>query len=393
MTDRRRACVVRSGLLTPYGTGVDACWEGLMSGKTAIGSLDRFPARALQSGVAGLVPGLKYLEGESLVAQMLGRLFEGEKGEIPADARLILATVKGEIDLLERDLLAEAAGAAAGTGSAGPGSGSDLNVLLSRVRETAGVTDPGIVVSAACASSTVALGRAAYLVSSGKADCVLVVACDAVTEFVYSGFSSLMALDPGPARPFDRARAGLSVGEAAGFALLMSGSRAAREGRAIAGEIAGWGGSCDANHMTGPSRDGAGQATALRRALTRAFATPAEIAAISAHGTGTLYNDSMEMQGFRSVFGADPKPVYSVKGGLGHTMGAAGLLEALIVIRAMNEGLVPPTHNLVSVDPEAEGWASGSARKFGRGRMVMSTNSGFGGVNAALVFRPVGNVA
>jgi 3-oxoacyl-[acyl-carrier-protein] synthase II len=268
-----------------------------------------------------------------------------------------------------------------------------LNVLLSRVRETAGVTDPGIVVSAACASSTVALARAAGLVASGIRECVLVVAFDAVTEFIYSGFSSLMALDRGPARPFDKNRTGLSVGEAVAYALVMSGARAVRERRGIEGEIAGWGISCDANHMTGPSRDGVGQAAAIKQALARAFISPAEIGAMSAHGTGTVYNDSMEMKGFRSVFGDGPRPVYSVKGGIGHTMGAAGLVEALLAMRAMREGAIPPTVGLELVDPEAAGWVQREARTIGKGKIVLSTNSGFGGVNAALVMRPARSAA
>jgi 3-oxoacyl-[acyl-carrier-protein] synthase II len=136
-----------------------------------------------------------------------------------------------------------------------------------------------------------------------------------------------------------------------------------------------------------------GLAAAIRRALGRAFVSPAEIGAMSAHGTGTVYNDSMEMKGFRSVFGDGPRPVYSVKGGIGHTMGAAGLVEALIAIKAMREGVVPPTVGMELVDPEAAGWVQREARTIGKGKIVLSTNSGFGGVNAALVMRPTRSAA
>lgn len=371
----KRALLVAADAITPYGSGLEACWAGLNSGKSAIARLTRFRTEAFQSDVAGMIDGLEYLGEESLSRQMLRRLFDGFRP--PREAKLILASTKGEIDLLEKRLLAgEPAGGE-----------SDLLRLLEWIRDLTGVDDRGTVVSAACVSSTIALGRAASRVRAGECDCVLVVACDSVTEFVFSGFSSLMALDRGPARPFDRDRAGLSVGEAAAYALVASEEAAGRMGFEPQAEVAGWGMSCDANHMTGPSRDGAGQARAIALALEKALAPPEEIAAISAHGTGTRYNDSMEMKAFKQAFGA-PRPVYSIKGGLGHTMGAAGLLEALVAARAMREGMTPPSLNIATVDEEAGGWVSRAPQEFSGGAPVVSTNSGFGGVNATLVLRP-----
>jgi 3-oxoacyl-[acyl-carrier-protein] synthase II len=304
---------------------------------------------------------------------MLGKILA--QAEVPRDAGLILATAKGEIDLLERAVLK-------GSGEAGR---SGLRVLLERVREMTGAGGPAMVLSAACVSSTAALARAASMVRAGESDCVAVVACDSVTEFVFSGFSSLMAMDRVPARPFDKDRAGLSVGEAAAFALVMSPRRARREGREVLGEIAGWGLSSDANHMTGPLRDGSGQATAIRKAMESARMGAEDIGSVSAHGTGTLYNDSMEMKAVRSVFGEGKRPVYSVKGGVGHSMGAAGLVEALLSLRSLGEGVAPPTVNLRAVDEEAEGWVSPGARPLVAGKAALSMNSGFGGVNAALI--------
>jgi 3-oxoacyl-[acyl-carrier-protein] synthase II len=194
-----------------------------------------------------------------------------------------------------------------------------------------------------------------------------------------------MALDEFYAKPFDKRRKGLSLGEASSFALIMSESRAKREKRNVIGEVAGWALSNDANHMTGPSRDGSGLARAIKKAMRMADIDDDEIGSISAHGTGTIYNDEMEMKAFHSIFGDNNRPVCSIKGGIGHTMGAAGLVEVIIALKSLSEGIVPPTVNLEDVDENARGWASSSQYPLDKSKMVLSTNSGFGGVNAALV--------
>jgi 3-oxoacyl-[acyl-carrier-protein] synthase II len=257
---------------------------------------------------------------------------------------------------------------------------------LAKVAALAGTRDAGTLLSAACTSSAAALARAAALIRAGDADCVLVVGCDSVSEFVFAGFSALMALDSVPARPFDRHRAGLNVGEAAAVALVMSEARARREGRPLLGEIAGWGLSDDANHMTGPSRDSAGLIQAITRALAVAGVTAQAIGLIGAHGTGTRYNDEMEMRAFHGVFGDRPVPAYSVKGAIGHTMGAAGLVETLIALRSLKEGLAPPSVNLVEADDDAAGWVAAHPRPVAA-KAALVTNAGFGGINTALVLR------
>jgi 3-oxoacyl-(acyl-carrier-protein) synthase len=269
----------------------------------------------------------------------------------------------------------------------GSGSASDcrLDVLLGKVEELTGVRGGGMVVSAACTSSAAAVAHGAALIRNGSADSVLIVACDGVTEFIYSGFSSLMALDKEPARPFDRNRAGLSVGEAAAYALLMSSSRAERENRRSLGEIAGWGLSDDANHMTGPSRESEGLILAIRKALLAAGVGLGDIGFIAAHGTGTVYNDAMEMRAFRALFRENNLPAYSLKGGIGHTMGAAGLVETVIALQALRNNIVPPTVNLKEPDDDAAGWVSSGTQPIARGKTALVTNAGFSGVNTALV--------
>jgi len=207
-----------------------------------------------------------------------------------------------------------------------------------------------------------------------------------VSEFVFSGFSSLMALDQDVARPFDRNRSGLSLGEAAAYALLMSEGRARKEKRTELGEVAGWGATSDANHMVGPSRDGSGLAKAIRKSLEIASVPAEEVGCISAHGTATVYNDSMEMKAFKSALGDRPVPTYSIKGGTGHTMGAAGLVEMILSLRSLREMVVPPTVNLLEIDDEAKEWVSTEAQTFDKS-VALSTNAGFGGANCSLVLK------
>ncbi len=286
---------------------------------------------------------------------------------------MILATTTGEVDLLEKTVLEKIE----------HGPKGQLNVLLKKVHDLFGLSGRASLVSSACTSSTAAIGLAVASIESGDEDAVLVVACDAVTEFVYAGFSSLMALDPEGARPFDAERQGLSVGEAAGYMLLMSDDRARRENRAILGHVLGWGLSNDANHMTGPARDGDGLVRAINLATRTAEVDPDQIGFICAHGTGTRYNDAMEMQAFKRVF-SRPVPTFSIKGGIGHTMGAAGLLEAALTLRALQERIILPSSRINILDDDADGWVVTEQMKQD-GPFALTTNSGFGGVNAALV--------
>lgn len=371
-----KAVAVACDMVTPYGWGIDPCWKGLMSGTTAIRRIDRFSTINLHTENAAMVPGLKAGKNESLIMQMLTPLLTKVALKIPNESFVILATTTGEIEILQKFILNRKSEAKKSL----PGN------LLNKIISLAGTCGKGMVISAACASSSAAVSKAASMIRNRELDCVLVVACDCVSEFVTAGFSSLMALDRDMAKPFDKNRHGLSLGEAAGFMLLMSEERAAREKRPVIGEIAGWGLTNDANHITGPSKDGRGLSKAVHNALQSAGVSENEIGSISAHGTGTIYNDSMEMRAIKKVFGKRPMPVYSVKGGTGHTLGAAGLLEIIISFRSLDKKVVPPTVNLRDADREAEGWVSSGPQSF-ESPVTLSTNSGFGGVNSALVLK------
>ena len=215
-------------------------------------------------------------------------------------------------------------------------------------------------------------------------------AADLVSEFVFSGFSALRALDPQAARPFDRDRAGLTLGEGAAALALMSRQRAERENRPVLARVLGWGTANDAHHITAPARDGCGLQLALRQALGTAGLSAEAVEGISAHGTGTVYNDLMELTVFNTLFGQRRPPLHSVKGALGHTLGAAGGLEVALGTRSLATGLLPPTVGLHRAEPLAEGRISAAATRFA-GQVLLSTNSGFGGMNCALVLgREVG---
>lgn len=363
------------GLVSAYGAGVATCADGLLAGRRAYrtGAGRGWPS-ALAQLPAGFAPRGGRAEGDSPFRGLLEDLFSGVS--IPADAALFVATTIGAVDRLEKSVLA----------GAEPPEAESLSAIPEWLAPRLGLDAARAqVVSSACASSTAALALAASAIRRGEIDCALVVGADAVSEFVLSGFSALMAVDPGGARPFGAARKGVTLGEAAAFALLTSRARAEREGRPCLGVLGGWGLTCDANHLTGPSRDGAPLAEAVRAALAMAGCPPEKTTAICAHGTGTLYNDRMEMLAFKRVFGDSPLPTFSVKGGTGHVLGAAGVAETLLALEFLRRGTVPPTVGAGPISEEAAGWVADAARTIDSSGALVTTNSGFGGVNAALV--------
>jgi 3-oxoacyl-[acyl-carrier-protein] synthase II len=293
---------------------------------------------------------------------------------VPSDATLITATIKSGADNLE---------------SFCRGKQADFrDVLLSSIADSAGnqldLSDNGVCVSASCASSTIAVAHGAGLIDAGRAEAVLVCCGDLITEYHFSGFSALKALSPFPCRPFDRDRKGLSLGEGAAAILLMDAARAQRENRNQLGSVLGWGIANDATHITAPAKSGRGLVLAVDRALRSAKRKPEEITAISAHGTGTVYNDLMELTAFRQVFGERKVPMYSIKGAIGHTLGAAGAIEIILGLKTLSTQTAPPTVGFSNPEKGAEGRISPKPQAVS-GDYLLTTNSGFGGVNAAIV--------
>ena len=370
------AVISKSDVVTAYGWGLDALWNGLLSGKTAIAATERFVERQFVSNQVAMVSDLELERGESRAMAMLKRLLTPVIGTLDPMTPLILATTVGEIEYVERAVLESTPSIAA---DARP------QLLLARLKELIGLRGPAMVISSACASSAAALTRAASTVRHGDAPAVLVVTCDSVSEFVYSGFSTLLSLCEGPARPFDADRSGLTLGEAAAWALVTRDD--SPDVIVASSAILGWGSTTDAVHMTAPDRGARGLARAIEKACSMAGRSANEVSFIAAHGTATIYSDAMELLAFDAVVHT-PVPIFSVKGGIGHTLAAAGLVQILVALRARSIGIVPPTVGMSTPDPSAVRWARSSPVQLGAMPLTLSTNSGFGGVNTAILFGP-----
>lgn len=240
--------------------------------------------------------------------------------------------------------------------------------------------------SSACSSGANALAVAATWLELGVVDAVLCGAADSLCRVIVSGFSALGALDPNGARPFDARRRGLTLGEGAGMLVLERSADAARE--SVVCTLLGWGARSEAHHITNPEATGAAPLAAMRAALERAGLEPKDIDYVNAHGTGTPLNDPMEARALARLFGDDVGrvPVSSQKGMIGHTLAAAGAIEAVITALAIERGIVPPTAGLEEVDPEC-----GHLRHVTRAERrpigaAISSSFGFGGMDAAVVF-------
>ncbi len=243
--------------------------------------------------------------------------------------------------------------------------------------------------STACSSSAISIAMGLTWIRSGAADVVVAGGTDALCRMTYTGFHALQALAPEPCRPFDRDRQGLTLGEGAAVVILEEEERARQRGAPILGVLRGAGLSCDAAHPTAPHADGLGASQALRSALTDANLSADEVEYVNAHGTGTPQNDACEARALHSVFGerSAQLPVSSTKGLLGHLLGAAGAVEAVATVLALNGGFAPPTVGLENPDPEcALDLIRGRARDL-RFTIAASNSYGFGGNNCSLVLQ------
>jgi len=389
LSERTSAAIVTGcGVVSPFGPGVAALWDALVAGRCAIAPIAGFSAGDLVPHAAAEVRGIATEDpdragafavlaaGEALAAAAL------DPGTVdPTRLGVVLGTTCGGMRLFEAWDAAAAAGAPAPAGLAqvpyfAPG------VRLARAF---GCRGPVATTQLACASGTAAIALAAGWVSAGRADVVLAGGTDLLTRFLVAGFNCLRATAE-EARPFDRDRRGLVLGEGAAVLVIEGADHAARRGARARAAILGAGAAGDAVHMTAPDREGGGAARAMLAALAEAGVTPAAVDFVSAHGTGTPYNDAMEAAALRHVFGATGPPVHSVKGAVGHTLGAAGALEAVVCVEAMATGLIPPTVGLVTVDPACAGLdlVRGEPRRRRVG-VALSTSSGFAGANAAVV--------
>lgn len=251
----------------------------------------------------------------------------------------------------------------------------DLYALAGFVRAVLRLSGPAFVISTACASSARAFVDAANLIRAGLADAAVVGGADSLCRMTLHGFQSLELISPAPCRPCDAERAGISIGEAAGFALL------AREGTGLA--LLGAGASSDGHHMSAPHPEGAGAVVAMREALRSAGLQPGDIDWINLHGTGTKANDAAEDRAVAAVFG-DAVPCSSTKAWTGHTLGACGVLEAALAAQCMESGFVAGCLGVERPDPEFRA-AVVTETVHQPVQRVVSNSFGFGGINCSLV--------
>jgi 3-oxoacyl-(acyl-carrier-protein) synthase len=248
---------------------------------------------------------------------------------------------------------------------------------------------PRTVLSLSCSSGGAAIGYGADLIRAGRTKTVLTGGYDALSRFAWSGLSVLRTMSKEAVRPFDKNRDGTIFSEGAGALVLEELEQARERGAPIYAEVVGYGLNNNAFHMTAPAKEGAGSAAVMRMALQDGGLKPEDIDHINAHGTGTKPNDVTETQAIKTVFGdhARRMPITSIKSTLGHMMGAAGSVEAIASILSIRDGVVPPTTNFKTPDPECDLDYVTNTKRPARLRTVLSNSAGIGGCNAAVIFR------
>jgi 3-oxoacyl-[acyl-carrier-protein] synthase II len=254
-----------------------------------------------------------------------------------------------------------------------------------------GLCGPASTITMACVSSSLAVGRAVDAIRRDRVPIMIAGGADALSKLSFSGFSVLRAMTHSCCRPFDRRRDGLVLGEGAGMLVLEDYRHARRRGARIYAELCGWGTAGDGHHSTRPDPRGRGLCRAMEGALRQAGIAADSVDHVNLHGTGTPANDAAECQAMHQVFGAraEQVPVNSLKPMLGHTLGAAGVLELSASILAMLGGFLPPTLNHEQADPECPlNVVSGDSRDH-RTRALLSTKSAFGGANVSIVARRI----
>ena len=364
---------------TALGSMGGTLFDALAAGASKSGPVDRYDPGLLSFRTAACVErlGAERQEGENLTQALMRRILPGFAG-FPAVDAIIWAGAKGNAEYVEALAIAPE------SAPAFPYLPRHYSLWLRENLGHAGQGSELLEVGAACASSTVAIALGADLIASGRSGSVLVAAADLVTRFTLTGFNSLLALTGSACRPFDVERNGLLLGDGAVCLLLAGDMYVKTSGLAPLARLSGWGAANDAVHISAPARDGRGLIASITTAMDKAKALPGSIGAFCTHGTGTVYNDAMELFATDALFGDRLFPLFSIKGALGHTLGAAGGIEALVCARALAKAVVPPTAGLRRPEERAKGRVS-CERQTLNGHKILTSNSGFGGINAALV--------
>ena len=421
MIDGRRVVVTGLGMVTPLACGVDATWRRLLAGESGVRRIDRVDVSDMPSKIAGQVPGAEAEDG-----------FDPDDYIAPRDRRrmdpfihyALAASAQAVADSgwePPDDRARERTGVLIGSGIGGlPGieaatltlaekgprrvspffiPSSLINLASGQVSIRHGFKGPNHAVVTACSTGAHAIGDAARMILLGDADVMVAGGSEsAISRLCVAGFSAARALSTGfndaPARasrPWDRDRDGFVLGEGAGIAVLEDFDHARRRGARAYAEIAGYGLSGDAHHITAPAPDGDGGFRSMRAALERAGMAPDEIDYVNAHGTSTPLGDEIEHDAVKRLFGATAGALSmsSTKSAIGHLLGAAGAVEAIFSILAVAENVVPPTLNLENPSPGCDLDLVPLEAKERPVRAALSNSFGFGGTNASLIVRDV----
>lgn len=409
----RRVVVTGLGLVSPVGTGVQTAWSSIVSGRSGIGPITRFDASGLPTRIAGEARDFRvedwleprearrtdrFIHFAIAAAEMAVR----DAGldwsrEDPTETGVVVGTGLGGLSTLEEaaQVLSEH-----GHRRVSPFFVTSMipNLAAGQISIRYGLKGPNFSPASACATGNTALGEAMLLIERGMADVVIAGGTEAtITPLGMAGFVASRAMtvrNDAPeraSRPFDRDRDGFVAAEGAGILVLETLEHARRRGARIYAELAGYGATADAHHVTAPSPAGDGAQRAMRMALRMADLPVESIGYINAHATSTPLGDVVECHAIRAVFGARASdvPVSSTKSMTGHMLGAAGGAEAVFTVLAIAEGVLPPTVNVDHPDPECGLDVIANVAREGRVDAALSNGFGFGGTNAAILFRRI----
>jgi len=412
---RTRVVVTGLGCLSPIGNSAATTWESALAGRSGVGPITQFDASSLQTRFAAEV---KDFDPQASLGRREARRMDRCTQLASAAALEAVSHAGLAIDDGNRDRV----GIVLGTGMGGAGtlvgetrkfvergprwvSPHLIPMMLpdaapGQIAIMLGARGPNMSVITACASGTNAIGEGTAMIRRGAADVILAGGSEAgIVDVAVAGFSIMGALserndDPERAsRPFDRNRDGFIVGEGAAFLVLESEAFARARGAPILAEVSGYGTTNDAFHISAPAENGAGAASCMRLALGDADLRPDDIDYINAHGTSTPLNDRSETIAIKTVFGeaAYSVPVSSTKSMTGHLLGAAGTLEAIFCIQALRTGILPPTINYETPDPECDLDYIPNERRHVEIDTALSNSFGFGGHNASVIFTRADN--
>lgn len=396
-----RVFVTGIGTVSSLGFGRKAYWEALVEGRSGVSPITLFDTAQIGRSVGGEVKGFRARDfltaaearrtGRASAFAVAAARMAVEDAHIDAKVlqgertSVVIGTTMGEANVLgELQKAWIHSGEEAIPAPKLPRYGTTL--LPIHVARAFGAKGMVQTLPAACAAGNYAIGFAADQIRAGRADVVLTGAVEIIEKLEYAGFARLGAMSPDVCKPFDKNRRGLILGEGATMLVLESEASVVRRGATPLAEVGGYGLACDAHHITRPHPEGTGSIAAMRQAIASSGLTPNDVDHINAHGTATPNNDSVEALVINKVFGERRIPVTSLKGMIGHCMGASSAMEALACVMTIQTGIIPPTINYETPDPECDLDIVANVARQTKVDVVLNNALAFGGYDAVVCF-------